>query len=320
MTYGEMAQFLIQDGDQIKIDPNRYDELLTTLEKEKKNPSGAEFVRSIGKNDDRRVLDLALTGMGITSVTQLQNNPDMKFNETAGEAIIRLREVSVFMEQHGYNKLNAETQKLVDEYISTGKPTLEELDRRKDVFYKFIEVQDQTGLETRIAELAGNDIQKKQDLLLAINTFRENMPNGERRIDLQGNRPDIRFVTYGQSTPINLENKTLTGFTPTRFDSYFELFKAANLTNTIQDICKDKISQKPEPFYIGAGGDITFDNAKLLSKDFDTRIITGGRGGSLKDISPKLETYKEKYAIYLNGLRNRRVVQPPVTPEIPRWR
>lgn len=99
MTYGEMAQFLIQDGDQIKIDPNRYDELLITLEKDKKNPGGAEFVRSIGKNDDKRILDLALTGMGITSVEQLANTPDKAFNETASEAIIRLREVGVYMEE-----------------------------------------------------------------------------------------------------------------------------------------------------------------------------------------------------------------------------
>ena len=93
-----MSEFLIQDGDQIKIDPNRYDELLTTLEKDKKNPDGAEFVRSIGKNDDKHILDLALTGMGITSIEQLTKDPDKTFNETASEAIIRLRTVGGYME------------------------------------------------------------------------------------------------------------------------------------------------------------------------------------------------------------------------------
>lgn len=320
LSYGEMSQFLIQDGDEIKIDPDRYDALLDMFENsDKKNPAAAEFLKSIGKDDSRHVIDLALTGMGITSLQQLENTPDAEFNKTSTEAIIRLREIVGHMDDNMYNKINSETQYLVDDYISgKGEYSLDELDARGDVFYEEIEVVDKTGLQDRVKELAEGDPKKEEELLLAINTFWEKMPNGERNIELRGTRSTIEFVTYEQSSAINLEKKTLTGFTPDRFDSYAELFKVANLTNRIQAICKDKVSQKPEPFYVDTvTGDITFDNAKFWSTDFDTRIMSGGRGGELANTSPILETYKKEYATYLNGLRDWKVVAPEVAPREP---
>jgi hypothetical protein len=56
-----------------------------------------------------------------------------------------------------------------------------------------------------------------------------------------------------------------------------EMFKAANLTNRIKVICKDKQAVSEKPFYLSTpGGDITFDNAKIFSTDFDTEIMTAG--------------------------------------------
>lgn len=303
MTYGEMAQFLIQDGDQIKIDPNRYDELLTTLEKDKKNPGGAEFVRSIGKNDDKRILDLALTGMGITSVAQLQNNPDMKFNETASEAIIRLRTVGGYMEDKWYNRLNSETQYLVDQYISTGKPTLEDLDKRGDIFYKELEIQDKSWLKNKIVEIAKGDKKKEEELLLAMNSFYDYFPVSNETIDIQGTRPNITFITYGETTPLNLDKKTIADLSVNRkFSSYLETFKAANLTNYIKKLCKGKEAKSEKPFYLSSGKDITFDNAKIFSKDFDTEMVNAWWGGTLENISPTLEDNKQAYCDYLNNI------------------
>jgi hypothetical protein len=56
-----------------------------------------------------------------------------------------------------------------------------------------------------------------------------------------------------------------------------EMFKAANLTNRIKVICKDKQAVSEKPFYLSTpGDDITFDNAKIFSTDFDTEIMTAG--------------------------------------------
>jgi len=66
--------------------------------------------------------------------------------------------------------------------------------------------------------------------------------------------------------------------TTKKFDSYLEMFKAANLTNYIKKICKDKQAVSDKPFYLSTvGSDITFDNAKLFSTDFDTEIMSAGR-------------------------------------------
>ncbi len=312
LNYGEMKQFLIQDGDRMKIDPDKYDNLLAMFKTgAKKNADAASFLETVGKNDDKNLIDLALTGMGIERTDiQDESKKDNKFNESASEAIVRLRSVTTYMEDKGYNKVNPETMKLVDNYVAKGDDAeydLEELDKRGDVFYKDTEIVDKTGLESQITTLAGDNIQRKQDLLLAINTFYDQMPNASRKIEISWTRPTITFKTYDQSSTINLENKELVGFTPSRFDSYAETFKAANLTNRIKFLCKDKTAKKENPFYLStAGKDITFDDASLFSTSFDTEIMTAGWGGSLKNVSPKLEKFKSEYCDYLNTLKFRK--------------
>lgn len=249
-----MKQFLIQDGKQTKINPAQYDTLLNMFKSgSKKNEAAAAFLESIGKDDKKHVLNLALTGMGISRAEiQNDNNKDKKFDNTASNAIARLGSVSSFMEEHGFNKINSETQYLVDEYIANGKDPkeLDTLMQRGDVFYKETEVVDQTGLSAKIKEIAKNDPVKEEELLLAINTFYNQMPNASRKIDISGTRENMTFKTYDQTAKINLNNKELIGFTPSRFTSYAETFKAANLTNRIKYLCKDKQAKSEKPFYL----------------------------------------------------------------------
>jgi len=127
--------------------------------------------------------------MGITrDQIENDNNKDKKFDKTAIESIVRLSSVTEFMDKEGYNKINGETQYLVDEYIRNSKDanSLEELKARGDVFYKEIEVKDNTGLAPKIKEWANNDVEKEEELLLAINSFYEQMPNAEKKIQLDG--------------------------------------------------------------------------------------------------------------------------------------
>ncbi|MEI8008459.1 MAG: hypothetical protein WCI00_03400 [bacterium] len=153
---------------------------------------------------------------------------------------------------------------------------MDDLEARGDVFYKETNVVDKTGLAAKIKELANGNKQKEEDLLLAINTFYEKWPTSNKNIEITGNRPKITFKTYNQTTTIDLDHKTLDGFTAkNEFSSYNEIFKAANLTNRIKFLCKDKQAVSDKPFYLSTiGRDITFDNAKLFSTDFDTEIMT----------------------------------------------
>ena len=85
-----------------------------------------------------------------------------------------------------------------------------------------------------------------------MNMFFKFMPNAMKDIDLIliGTGPEVKFKTYGQETIINIDKKALKSFTAKSFDSYFELFKAANLINKIKDITKGKVAVKQDPFYI----------------------------------------------------------------------
>ncbi|MFA6256344.1 MAG: hypothetical protein WC606_04110 [Candidatus Absconditabacterales bacterium] len=306
LNYGEMKELLVKDDNHMKIDPDKYETLVNIFKNgSKKNTAGAEFLESIGKNDDKHMIDLALEGMG-TSWDNIQDdsNKDKKFNETASESIARLASVAEYMEEKQYNKLNSETQYLVEKYIREGKDIddLKDLDARGDVFYKETIVIDNTGLKDKIKTIANGNTEKEEELLLAINTFYNKMPNADKKIDLTGAGSEITFKTYDQTSTINLEKKSLKGFTPSSFSSYYELFKAASLTNYIKKLCKDKEATTAEPFHISTpGGDIEFADPSLFK--FDTEIVSAGMGGSLKEISPILETYKKEYCTYLNTLK-----------------
>ena len=85
----------------------------------------------------------------------------------------------------------------------------------------------------------------------------------------------MTFKTYDQTSTINLKNKELVGFTPSRFTSYYETFKAANLTNRIKFLCKDKEATTKEPFHISIpGGDIEFADPSMFK--FDTEMVSAG--------------------------------------------
>ena len=308
LNYGEMKQFLIQDGNQMKIDPNKYDTLLEIFKNwSKRNEAAAKFLESIGRNDEKHVLNLGLTGMGIKREDiENDNNKNKPFDKAASEAIVRLHSVTDFMDKKWYNKINSETQYLVEKYIADGKDSddLDDLEARGDVFYKETNVVDKTGLAAKIKELANGNKQKEEDLLLAINTFYEKWPTSNKNIEITGNRPKITFKTYNKTATIDLDHKTLDGFTAkNEFSSYNEIFKAANLTNRIKFLCKDKQAVSDKPFYLSTiGRDITFDNAKLFSTDFDTEIMTAWWWGALKKVSPTLEDNKQAYCDYLNTI------------------
>ena len=172
----------------MKISPDKYATILDIYRNgSKKNEAAAKFLESIGKDDEKHVIDLGLNGMGITR-EQIEDdaNKDKKFDKAASNAIANLATVVSYMEEKGYNKINSETQHLVDNYIANGKSNeeLDDLAKRGDVFYKELNVIDQTGLKDKIVALANGNKQREEDLLLAINTFYNQMPTANRKIEL----------------------------------------------------------------------------------------------------------------------------------------
>jgi hypothetical protein len=140
--------------------------------------------------------------------------------------------------------------------------------------------------------------------LNSINLFYNEMPSDKRNdIKLTWTLTSAKFKTYKQITEINLDTKAIKDlwivFLDDEDDNYLELMKAANLTNYIRSIFKDK-SGWDEPFNTSfLGGDIEFAQTWKI---FDTEAVSAGIWGSLWDVSESLEDKKSIYVAYLNKL------------------
>ena len=174
-------------------------------------------------------------------------------------------------------------------------PTLESF--KQDYVDYLNRSRDKTGLSEKVRKITGENKERERELIDTLNTFHKNMPNGEKKIDISGTRENMTITTYGKNTQINMEKKSLIGFTPLAFPTSLELFRAANLTNRIKDICKDK-KRGENPFRVTTfGRDIEFKEGFF---SMNTEIITGGWGGNLSKVSQVLEDNKEEYKNYLN--------------------
>lgn len=110
----------------------------------------------------------------------------------------------------------------------------------------------------------------------------------------------VQFKTYGETTKINLTSKTMPGLKgDAPFVDYFELFKAASLTNYIKSVCKSKSTDKGLPYKMSTG-DIAFDGT-----DGDVDLISAvPLLGKLDNVSETLYDNKKDYVAYLNTTRD----------------
>ncbi len=322
MTYQGMASVLEKTSEgKMKIKEDQYEGFVATLEAGNDNQKAwAKFLKKhVGKTDKNGWMDLTLRSMGITSIEDLTKDPTKDFKETAADAATRLFSVGKFMEDKWYLRINPETMSLITAYVADPKGTVDDLEKladRGDVFETTETVTDKTGLVAKIKLIANTDTEKERLMLRGLNTFYESWPTADKTgLDIIGTWPIVEFKTYGYTTKIDMDNKKMEWLNAqTKFDSYMEMFKAANLTNRIKVICKDKQAVSEKPFYLSTpGGDITFDNAKIFSTDFDTEIMTAGWWGELKKVSSTLEKSKKEYCDYLNSVTPKFWKEQPTT-------
>jgi len=311
MTYEWMSYVLEKTSSgKMKIKEDQYDNFIKTLESgNDKQKEWAKFLKKhVGKEDKNGWLDLSLRSMGITSLEDLTKDPKKEFSESISKSTVRLYSVGKFMEDKWYARINPETMPLITKYIADPSGTeadLEKLAKRWDVFETEEAVTDKTKLVDKVKAIAKTDTEKERLILNGLNKFYDYRPNTDKTtLDIVGEWPTIEFKTYEYSTKINIDTKRIDGlYTDDKFDSYLEMFKAANLTNYIKNICKDKTANSEKPFTISTvGRDIEFDDAKVFSTSFDTEIVSAGPWWSLEDISPTLEKFKQKYCDYLNTI------------------
>ena len=310
--YGEMAPVLDKNADgKTVIKESEYDTLIASLKNgNDQQKVGAKFLENIGKEDKNGLLDMALGAMGV-SYEQITDpaNEKTEFSKAASEAIVRVGQVSEFMDKWGYDTISKENTNLVKDYISKWTPTLEELEARQDIFEKKGELPSQEIQDVITTKVDAFDIpdEKKGTLKDALKRFTYLWPTDEatkKNFDITAKSADeFSFTTYDKAININLNTKKIEKLDKINFASTTELLKAANLTNRIKLICKDKPTSSETPFKLSTPGkDIEFDDASIFSTSFDTEIVTAGGNGKLNTISSKLEANKQDYVDYLNLL------------------
>jgi hypothetical protein len=101
---------------------------------------------------------------------------------------------------------------------------------------------------------------------------------------------------------MNLSSKKITGLeTSAPFADYFELFKAASLSNYFRKVCKFKTTEKGLPYYVSSLGEISFNGT-----DDNVGLVSTGLFDKLDNISEVLsqKVNKQRFVDYLNLTRD----------------
>jgi len=319
MKYEDMAKIIETNNGKMKLKPDVRQARLTDAKNKLPTASVDEkanlqwkiaFLEAIGQNDDRWLLDLALTSMGVSYPT-LSSSPNSTFNESAQAFIQRSIDLGELMNSKDYQKTNNESDEKIREYMA-GNMTLEELENSGAFEKKVSLSQDvQNLLKSQIETLSITDDKDKQNLTEAVMQFYQDWPTSDKsgfKIEKDGD--NIIISTYGEKTPITLDKKI--NWLPVTFDTTKEAIRVANLTNRIKNLSRNlKPAKDDKPFHIesmttGSGvGWIAFDNQdryKVWTTDV-TMISTSW----LEDVSKIISQDENKkiYVEYLNGLWHR---------------
>lgn len=330
-TYGKIKDMVSpgQDG-KMRIKPEIREKQLAYYTDIVNNPSGKtaeevntakarkEFLEQIGKNDQKGIVHLALTGVGLPwSELSKPENKDIPFTKQANEVISRALNIGTYMDSRGYTKTNTEVDKRITDYVTKGTPTLEELETEW-VFEKAVNIQPEvkSKLDAQIDALTGLTDEQKKQLREALYQFYMDLPEPKKDTLIENKDGKLVLTTYGESTPLDLDNKAISGLMqpnglyPMQFPMTKEMLRVAHLTNYINSITRNLTPTKKQnnPFYIepgvsGVGKRIAFDNTERYEAwKKDTTMISNNW---LESISRQLanDKNKEAYAAYLNGLQ-----------------
>ena len=227
----------------------------------------------------------------------------------AGGALARMGAIGPYMQKEKFVRVATEepTKKAaLESYIQTGYPSLEEL-KNGGVFimesgalsgsgatmlsaeYRVEQDKNKGKFAEQITTKLPNLNQlQKNNLIRAGVLFYDYMPSGDKKINIVNDNGKTYFETYGFKTPVNFESMFMDDLMSTKvsesgkaisFVEPLEFLKAANLTNRIKALCKNRKAQSYNPFSISKpGGDIEFDDAETTSLKFDTEILSAGYG------------------------------------------
>ena len=338
MNFGQMAPFITQNSDKkMQLDTELLknglsENRLTVSDAEREKIDTKLTILKSLEDDKNNLINIGLNSLGLTfeQITSPANK-DKSFNTFAGNALARMWAIGPYMQENKFVRVATEepTKKAaLESYIQTGYPTLEEL-KNGGIFitesgatswansvelwadYRLNQDTSKGKFAEQIATALPNlDQAKKNNIVKAGVLFYDYMPASNKQMKILNENGKTYFETYGFKTPVNFDNMFMDGLMSTKtaesgkavaFVESLELLKAANLTNRIKSLCKNRKAKSFLPFTTWlVGRDIKFDDAEIFSTKFDTDIISAGYGWSLEEISPILEDHKKDYVTYLN--------------------
>lgn len=328
-NYGQIRDMLTQENWKIKIDANKYDQMVSelntiitsnaTAEQKERAKLQLQFLQTVGKEDKNGFVHHALTSVGLTW-EELSNpeNKDKSFDKDISKVMERIVLINQKMWTANYTATNPEVDASIKSYISSWTPSLEDLEAM-GAFEKAekIPAEEQTRLKTMVEGLGVTDASKKEQILKWLYQFYIDRPTDEAtkkqlKIEkIENDLGSINFTTYGQKTRINIDNKTISWLDSTFFSSTKELFKAANLTNRIKEITKIQKDIPENPFRPTSWW-IKFNNSEWFEvRKIDDKVISDE---GLQKVSPTLSNKKDQYVAYLND-RWKNKEKPDYTPD-----
>jgi len=98
---------------------------------------------------------------------------------------------------------------------------------------------------------------QKDNFIKAGVLFYDYLPSNDKKMNIVDDNGKMSFETYGFKTPVNFEGMFMDGLMSSKisesgrtvsFIEPLEFFKAANLTNRIQALCKNRKANSFAPF------------------------------------------------------------------------
>jgi hypothetical protein len=314
MKWDQINSLLIETHGWTKID---YDKAKTFMKVNKSNITNADqrikVIETLEKSPNQNIIDLWVQTLWLTK-DKLAENPDKKYDELVEKWLTKFFNIVDFMDKNNYSRRNPDMTEYIYAYMRGESWRTTEKLEKVWAFEKNEILKENDWLKTNIEGLTLlNDDQKNDLYHQSLKVFKELQDQTEYKWELKfiEKNNKLYLQSYNQQTEINRTNKKL-GNIPL-YTSY-QLLKAANLTNRLQDIFQGK-ADTDKPFNISAvRRNIEFqkqgptsiqwwENPRQFAKEkFDTKALKAWRRGTLQEIAPSLEDNKQTYVDYLNTL------------------
>jgi len=318
MTGSQINSLLIRENGKTKID---YSKAKTLIEANKSNISNADtrikMIETLENSPNQNIIHLWVQALWLTK-EKLEQQPNKKYDELVEQGLTKFFNIVKFMDNKEYTRWNPDMTDHIYAYMRGESWRTTDKLEKVWAFEREETLEDNDAIKNNINNITLLDEDQKKELYsTSLKVYKELSEKANYQGDFEfiEKNGKLHLKTYDKETPIDLQTKKIGSI---NLYTTYQLLKAANLTNRLQDIFAGK-SEVDEPFNTSLiWRDIEFERNKLFSiqwisspREFvknklDTEAVDAWRRGTLNEIAPSLEDNKQTYVDYLNSLPGRK--------------